>query len=80
MLGWVVLDKTPRSLPGPRGYNSVNYHLMEKGEFMAWRMYALYRVPSSYPWNSMGNLYTWGILTVLLHRTYLWPGVPGEGT
>ena len=32
MLGWVVLGKTPRSLPGPRGYNSVNYHLIYYGK------------------------------------------------
>ena len=32
MLGWVVLGKTPRSLPGSRGYNSVNYHLIYYGE------------------------------------------------
>ena len=32
MLGWVVLGKTSRSLPGPRGYNSVNYHLIYYGK------------------------------------------------
>ena len=32
MLGWVVLGKTPRSLLGSRGYNSVNYHLIYYGE------------------------------------------------
>ena len=26
----------------------ITLFIMEKGDFMAWRMYALYRVPSSY--------------------------------
>ena len=32
MLGWVVLGQDPTVSTGPRGYNSVNYHLIYYGK------------------------------------------------